>query len=419
MRNEPRAGLARLFLALGALCAPAAAGVIVVDPAGGGDFTTLFAAVAAAADGDTVLISPSSPCTGCELGGAQVDGKSLTIVFDTSAASPADFPVGSLVISGLASGETLVLRGLQCEQSIILWLSDGAIWVEDCVVTGTQGTGTGLMFPCSAPAGYGAGAPAIGVQMCAAVTIVDCTLQGGVGADASSTLHAIATDGGSGLSAQSASVAVFGSTLTGGKGGAGQICVESPDGGAGVQALVDAHVLLSGCTLQGGEPTGAPPGTPGPGLRGVATASFELLDSSVTPWPGGVAFDTAPGTLITYPGAARRFTLSSPLREGEGGTLTLQGVQGDFVGFFWSFGSSLIPKPGKNGWFLLGPPFISGPYFIGVITNPDGSWTLPITAPSLVPTLEEQTFLLQAYFAYPGGATLSSGTAFTLLDASL
>jgi hypothetical protein len=28
------------------------------------------------------------------------------------------------------------------------------------------------------------------------------------------------------------------------------------------------------------------------------------------------------------------------------------------------------------------------------------------------------TFLLQAYFAYPGGVTLGSGTAFTLVDSS-
>ncbi|HZJ72689.1 MAG TPA: hypothetical protein VFF36_17265, partial [Planctomycetota bacterium] len=222
-----------------------------------------------------------------------------------------------------------------------------------------------------------------------------------------------------GLKADASTVAMYQSALTGGPGGFGHICSEVADGGAGLRAI-GASVLISGCTLTGGgEGPGPPAGTPGAGLRGDASSSLEWHDSTAVAAPGGIDVDVAPGTLTSYAGITRVFSLTSPLREGQFGTLTLQGLQGDFVGFFWSFGSSFVPKPAKNGWFLLGPPFVSGPYFIGAIGNPDGAWSIPIHAPALQPALQAQTFLLQAWFQYPGGVTLASGTAFTVLDASL
>ena len=46
--------------ALFSLAAPAAAETIFVDPGGGGDFTTISAAVAAASPGDTIVVGPGT-----------------------------------------------------------------------------------------------------------------------------------------------------------------------------------------------------------------------------------------------------------------------------------------------------------------------------------------------------------------------
>jgi hypothetical protein len=219
------------------------------------------------------------------------------------------------------------------------------------------------------------------------------------------------------------SVAVYGSSLTAGQGGSGHACFEFADGGAGLEAAQSfqpSRVLLSDCTLMGGQFGAGPPAkAPGAGLKGAASASFELLDSSVTPWPGGVAFATAPGAVVTYPGAARRFTLPAPLREGEAGMLSIEGEPGDFVGCFVSLQGEFTPMPAKSGWFLLGGPFLAGPVLIGTITAPSGEWLVPFTAPRLPAAVEAQTILLQAYFQYTGGVTLSSGTAFTLIDSDV
>ena len=98
----------------------------------------------------------------------------------------------------------------------------------------------------------------------------------------------------------------------------------------------------------------------------------------------------------------------------------MQGLQGDFVGFFWSFDAGSLPMPGRKGWLVLDPTAIAGPFLIGAITAPDGHASLPFTAPDLFPGQQVQNFLLQAFFtAAGGGTTLGSGTSFTLLDSSL
>ena len=413
-------------LILPVLARPVSADVIVVDPAGGGDFITLSAAVTAAAEGDTVLISPSAPCTGC-VGGAVVDGKSLTIAFDAAAGSAAAYPLNGLQVNNLAAGQLVVLRGLHVDHTLYATFNDGTVWIEDCTATGKKGSGD-APGGCLTPEGVGDGLPGIYAWFSFDVIVIGCTLTGGPGADAFlnqqfPSLSKLATDGGSGLFAAAATVVVHGSTLTAGKGGSGQLCFELGDGGPGLDAVKagpSSHVFLSGCTLLGGEPGAGPAaGAPGPGLRGDATSTFEIMDSSVLAWPGGADFVTAPGAVIDYPETARRFSLPSPLREGDAATLSIAGEMGDFVGFFWSFNGLLTPKPGKSGWFLLGGPFIAGPSLIGAITDPGGEWLIPITTPLLPAAVEEQTFLLQAYFQHAGGATLGSGTAFTLLDASL
>jgi hypothetical protein len=244
------------------------------------------------------------------------------------------------------------------------------------------------------------------------VTVVRSTLLGGRGGDANPP-SGVVSNGGDGALVAGSDVAFFECAIEGGRGGNGLVCGLAGNGGTGVNTL-SSPVLFSGCTVTGGAPGSF--GVGGVGVQGNIQATFELLDTAVSGGAGGVDFVTAPGAQTYYPGSARSFALDSPLREQQSGTLSLQGVQGDFVGFFWSFGSGALPMPSRNGWFVLDPSFLGGPFFIGFITDPGGTWDIPITAPLLLPAFEAQTFFLQAWFWFPGGVTLGSGTSLTVVD---
>jgi hypothetical protein len=407
-----------ILAALLALAGTARAGVIVVDPAGGGDFIEIQPAVDAASNGDVILVKPAPFGL---FDWVVVDGKALTIAADPEGGN---VDILSLKVRHVPAGQCVVLRGLSLtpffglDTGLVLADSAGGIWVEGCQLAGWHGDG-GSIFNCSGVSDY-PGQPALDVSQCAAVTVMRSTLSGGPGTfsnDPPKTISFnVSTDGGPGLRAVSSSVALYECTLTGGPGGGGLVfCGATGDGSEAIE-LTAAQLLLSGCTATGGA---AGNGGPGDGLRADAGSTVEMLDTTITAAPGGTDLVTAPGTVTVYPQAARSFALSSPLREGQAGTLAIQGVQGDFVGFFWSFSNGVLPMPGRNGWFVLGTSFLAGPFLVGAIADPGGAWNLPVTGPNLPPAAEGRTFLLQAYFAYPGGVTLGSGTAFTLVDSSL
>jgi hypothetical protein len=401
-------------------CAPAAlADVLVVDAAGGGDYTSVDVAAFFAADGDTLLVRPILPSG--QYVGAFIVGKSLTLVGDPQGAGVRP-RIEYIAIEDLAASQRVVLRGLDIHPpnltfsgpvypGVYIDQCEGAVWIEDCEVTGQKSSGVGLIhcFPVL-PGGDGLFVNASSGP----VTVVRCALTGGMGAKTPGMGQgAGASDGGAGASLSACDAAFFECMLSGGTGGDGLDCSETGDGGAGVRTTA-ASVLVSGGTVTGGEPGSH--GVGGAGLAGGVFSTFELLDTTLSGGTGGQTVDVAPGTITGYAGSARSFALDSPLREGEAGTLLLQGSEGDFVGCFWSFGAGSLPMPARNGWFLLDPAQLGGPFFIGFITDPGGTWDIPVTAPLLPPGLQAQTFLMQAWFQYPGGVTLASGTAVTLLD---
>jgi hypothetical protein len=415
------AALLRAALALGPLSGGAVAGVIVVDVSGAGDFTSLQAAIDAASEGDTILVRP--PGTS---GVGVIDGKSLTIVGDVAVGTTDKVDVEHLVIRELLAGQQVVARNLRLfpggfgfPGGFTLTDNAGSIWIENCHGLGSQGNSVGDTV-CSCYSNN-PGGPGLDAANCASVTVVRSAILGGSGSDAYAFMVGplgVATDAGPGVRAGDSSVALYESSVHGGNGGNGNLFGELGDGGDGIDAIASA-LFLSGCTLHAGwAGFGPPQATPGDAVHADAGSTVEVLDSSVVLSPGGQAFVTAPGTVSNHPGVARQFALPSPLREGEAGTLHVQGVQGDFVGFFWSFDSGSLPMPARNGWFVLSPSFIAGPFLLGAIADASGLWNLPIAGPSLPPASSAMTFMLQAYFAYTGGVTLSSGTAFTLVDAA-
>jgi hypothetical protein len=408
--------VARFALAFAVPALPASASVIVVAPSGG-DFISIKDAIAAALEGDTILVKPGADASGFPL----VDGKSLTIVGDAPAGVDIDV---TIAVWNLAAGQQVTLRNLSMGQTT-LSSNAGSVWIEDCSYQGSilSVDTFGCFFVTEDPLGHAG----LSVLECASVTLVRCSFVGGDGSDGYVTggmSAGLSTDGGPGVRTQSSTVAVYDSTLRGGTGGGGvAACEFQGDGGAGfAMGIVNplypdlgSKLLLSGCTLVGGH---AGIGVPGDGVEGGPLDDIQVLDCDVQLDPGAVAFDTAPGTLTLFSGTARSFALSSPVREGQVGDISIQGVQGDVVGFFWSFSSGSLPMPGKSGWWLPSVSMFAGPFVLGAIPNADGSWLLHFTAPHLVPAAESQTFLMQGLFKSASGLTLGSGTAFTLVDAS-
>lgn len=101
--------------------------VVAPSPGPGVDFTTIEDALAAAADGDIVLVRPGSYAI-APFTGALVDGKTVTLV--------ADGPVtatGRVAVETLDATRTFSMRGFDSADDLRLAVSDcsGVIWCED------------------------------------------------------------------------------------------------------------------------------------------------------------------------------------------------------------------------------------------------------------------------------------------------
>lgn len=123
-----RSPLACLLLSAPAL----AADVLVVDttPGSGVDFTSIETALAAAADGDVVLVRPgayghslSSPVV--------IDGKSVVLVADGAVQW-----TGGLMVLNLSASQRFAMRGLHSSNDLGMAALDcsGTVWVEDSVL---------------------------------------------------------------------------------------------------------------------------------------------------------------------------------------------------------------------------------------------------------------------------------------------
>ena len=200
MRTQP---IAPLCLAL--LLPSAAAGqVLVVDDGGGADFTAIQDAVAAAAEGGTVLVKAGS------YDGVAIDGKALTVVAEAGQAVQLG---GAVTVTNLAAGQTVVLHGLAASSApkkleARLEITDcaGDVWVEDCAFSAAAGfeLATSPISP----------EPVAVVRNSDRVSLTRCTLKGTDGlAGGFSVVHA-----GGALLAVDSDVALYECDLQGGRG---------------------------------------------------------------------------------------------------------------------------------------------------------------------------------------------------------
>jgi hypothetical protein len=285
IRCRPRR-LACCLLVGTSLALPASADVLVVDASGGGDHTCLDDAIAAAAEGDTLLVRSTCATS------ATVQAKSLTLVFD---GDEEGLLLGGLSVRDLGPGQRVVLRGLKptlppTVEALSLVDNVGHVWVEDCTFRG--GIGNVGFFGMTSP-----GRPGVLVSGSSSVTFVRCRLYGGRGFSGQvvpPNICAPASAGGPGARVQFGSkVAFYQCDLSGADGGNGNVCLTSAQGGDGLHVL-DSDVFLSGCTASGGPGGVAGNSAIGAGGAGLAVGGTGAVTTRDGHFAGG-AGGTGPG----------------------------------------------------------------------------------------------------------------------------
>ncbi|HTE04576.1 MAG TPA: hypothetical protein VK824_00155, partial [Planctomycetota bacterium] len=316
------------------LAPAAAADVLVVDAANGAgaQFTQISAAVAVAADGDTLLVRAGS------YGAVTVAGKALTISADTAATVTVN---GALAVKNLIAGQTVVLRNLVVTGTSAPGLAAsqcaGLVWAESCTLTGNVG-GSGHFS-----------APGAVLTDCSSVVLVRCKLNGG--AAGSFPFH----QGASALEGTDSSISAFECRFTGSNG-----LFNDDLGGRGGDGahLQGGSLYASASIFDGGNGGGADDdfssscqcvicGVPGQGGDGIEADAGELTLLENTLLPGLAGFsgsekgcpDGAPGmglqligsTLTELAGASRGLRVTSPLRELQSGQIIAFGTPGEAV----------------------------------------------------------------------------------------
>jgi len=333
--------LALAFTALTTLSLTTRAEVWVVEqtPTAGADFAQIHEAVAAAADGDVILVR-----TGTFYDGFTIDGKSLSVV----ALEGAHVPIRSdVVVRNLGAGQSATLHGLFVSAiagARILTLEDnaGPVFIQDSVFRTNSimafGSGFGMQITDTASATFvnsvvSIGYPWQGTQTQDGITVERSfvVFQGGSVDGGHGGLSGI--DGGTGIRAIESELTLIDTVVSGGPGGTSFAtpCDDGGDGGDGLVVEGGSLVRHLQTTFQGGTGGGGcTVGAPGSGKV--------VLDGSAAPFPGGV----------------RRLTAGTPVQVGDEHTLEVAGPEGDwvflFVGnalgispFFPEFQGALVP----------------------------------------------------------------------------
>jgi hypothetical protein len=409
---------------------------VVVDPAGGGDFTTLQAAIDAARDGEQILVKAGS--YGQPLDEFVIAGKGLAIMAEAGAL----VSLPGLRVTALPSDHWVVLRGLTLTSTephapgtLRIDQSAGTVFAEDCTITPAKGYGVGFLGAFVFVAGPGAiiegGAAGNGT-----LTLQHCTIAGGEGHNAFQYLQDKITAGAGfpAVDAHNARVVVQNCTLQGGDGGDGEILFFPPfflpNGGSGLHITGTGLADVSGSHLTGGtngDMNSYPDDQPGYGLYGEGTSKTWLKDSVVVAGSvvgTGVAVPPINDAYLTFavtsfPEPSRSIVIPSPLREGQAGSLQIQGQQGDLTLLLVALAPGFQPLSGKHGVLVLDPTLLLLPAALGTITDPGGTQSIPFVMPDLNPTLDGLTIPMQLVVAAGGKATLEAATVVAWLDAGL
>jgi hypothetical protein len=387
-----RAAFAAVAAALAAPLSAQQVWTVGAAPGPGIDFTQISAAVAAAGEGDLILV-----VSGGGFEPFEIDGRSLSVVAPNSAAVVSPGAGGSaaplVAVRNLAAQQRVVLDGLNLLQfgalprgAMELENCAGAVWLQSCFVDSY-------------------GVAALDLRQSSAVVAVDCFFQ---------TNHTAAGPGGSfdpapgARLSQASALWAYQSTFRGSHGllaGSVSGALQGPlHGGAGLR-LEGSAARLFGGRAEGGGGTTATVGTcptgaaGGPGLHLLGGGGPSAAQAFGTSLQGGQAaagnacsptFAAGPPALVVagdleqQPAAERSTSLSPVLVPGSPGALHFQGPPGDLA-ILWVSPQASAPLPlaGLDVHLALAP---AQPLW-QVLLGPTGQWQVPLTVTSAPPTL--------------------------------
>jgi hypothetical protein len=391
----------------------ARADVLVVNGAGGGDFTTLQAAVDAAADGDVLLVK------GGTYAGVHVDDKSLSIVADTGQTVTLS---QGIVIENLAFGRRVNLIRLQVTGdpspgggdddlriALVARNNLGAVRALACTLTGAAGDPADC-YPdpsdCQvAPDGW----DGVRLENNLQVSFAGCVLRGGSGL-VGVEYYGHGGDGGGAVVSDGSQSAFYNCVLEGADGVYG-----GQRGGLGGEGLTlgSQSVFASATSFRGGD--GGPAddfiisygGDGGDAVHVAAGAEVRLVEPTfIAGGPGdGLFYDGEPGVDVSGAGQQIDYGVSGralqvPIPVDDGSVLTL--------GFFG--------EPGDLAFLLLSgsPGFIPAPAFFGVVLTGNG----PLKFQGIVGAGGVKTKNIPLNVLGPGDASLEGYLQGVFVDAS-
>lgn len=430
------ARFAHFQLAAAILSAPAALGQAstwVVDDTGGPgvDFTALSAAIAAAQDGDTLLVRTGRYGFS---GSHVIDGKGLRIVVDAGHGMEL---LNTLTVQNLAAGQELLLRGMRISpgsptsatnQALILRQNQGRVWIEDCSFSGAAS-----LTPVVAPA-------AVAIEDCASVSF------------ARTRVHAAPVQGSTdvahdALAVLGSSVSLHDCTLVGmGGNGAdiGPCCFDGGGGGAGARVAQGSFLHAAGTSFVGGDGGTGSGGTSacvaGAGGSGGDGGSALVVDGGSQAWvldstfshgfgggPGGPACPAGQSgaaqlvqggsTLTSLAGVARSYRTTTPVREGQAFTATYEAPAGEFAFLDVSTSQGFLFLSAFSGVLLPGGAVQT--FFSGVVPAA-GVLQTTSTIQELGPGVASAVLYEQAvFFNLSQGIWIAAPSAVVMLDAAL
>lgn len=424
MVRLPRVVLLAGLAVLTAAAAPVAlAGVRVVGP--GQPYSQISAAVAAASDGDVILVKHG------DYDGFTITNKSVAVVAEVGALV---YVNAAIRIAGLTATKTVVLDRLVVfndavvpYEGLIIDTCSGRVRVQGCKFTASTGTAAINPQTCQTE-GVVDGGTGIRVQFSQDVALVGSEGYGGAGSFVwdfdcymTSGNPQIGGDGGTGLEVIGSRVAVYDGVFSGGYAGSG---AGAGDAGHGIAILGGSSFLLVNTLATGGNgAVNQDPLTGSPGASGIFVqgADVSILDSQFKGGlsPGGTEttaaeFGVTPTWWHTQAKGLGFFKL---LREGQTTPIQVAGAAGDLVMLMASTKTSAFPSAQFKGSFLLDRSLMLGPFVIGVI--PQDILTVLVTMPALPAGLPVLEIYLQGLVkSVDGTSTLTSWGHLTLLDSS-
>lgn len=400
--------------------ASADAATWTVSKHGPADFSEIQHAVAAAGEGDVILVANAGYLP------FVIDGKSLTIVgtgianvFNVVGSTPPD------------QGTTVTIRNLAAHQRCV---------IESLALSSFQISGSSMKIAdCAGPVWVQHvffdtyNAMSLLIERSASVSLHDCFMQ-------TNTVNA-APDGTPqskpGFRVVDSRVTVVSSSSRGSHGvssGSGMPAATSaPDGGAGCE-IVDSIVGFQGCDIDGGSGNSffgggcTTSGDGGPGIvlstAGGAAPIVTLRDTSVsggfhsshTPGCGPAPSNGAPtlvlaGSLATLPSPARVLTGDGYAQTGANYALSFSGESFEQVVLFAGIPGLATPI-GQNVLHLATPMV-----FLGVVSLPaSGNTTIEFGPPVTPPSAPIAVVGLQGFFAAPSGSLIASGPLAIAVD---